>query len=289
VSSGDVDLDRLADFVGGALDGTPDADGVRHLVETDPRWRRAHANLVEAMPAVGRDLARLREMDVAMPADVVARLERALASPVRDNNVIDLEERRRRRQRRIMTLGVAAAVVACSVVGVTTFQSMSRRYDNNSPATSAEQQNRSDLGGGGTGATNAQPPAGAAAGIATASGRDYSASSIGSLSTPGPTIAFGAQSGTSDSRNQPGALANAPAGLERLLDIRLRGQCLDAIIREYGGTVTLLDYARYEGSPALMVVLSGTRIASPGRLVVVVGPTCGENNAITDQRFLGRI
>ena len=185
-----------------------------------------------------------------------------------------------------MAVGVAAAVVACSVVGVTTFQSMNRQYGNDSPATSAEKDSTglSDRGGG---APNAPPPAGAAAGIVTASGRDYSASSIASLSTPGPTIAFGERSAT-DSRNQPGAVANAPAGLERLLDIRLRGQCLDAIIREYGGTVTLLDYAKFEGSPALMVVLSGTRIASSGRLVVV-GPTCGENNAITDQRHLAQI
>jgi hypothetical protein len=289
VTSSDVDLDRLADFVGGALDGTPDADAVRRLVTTDPDWRRAHAELVDAIPAVRLDLARLRDLDATMPADVAARLTEALAQPVSENNVVDLAERRRLRQRRIMAAGVAAAVIACGFVGFGAFRSMVPQYANDSAATSADRGNEAtSLSERGGGAPNAPGAAGATAGNVIASGRDYSASSIGSLSSVAPS-AFGMEQRSAAGAQDVPPAVRAPAGLERLLDPRQRVRCLDAIIREYGGVVSLIDYARYEGSPALVVALAGARIAPSNRLVVVVGPTCGDNDAISDQRYMTQI
>jgi hypothetical protein len=70
-----VDLDRLADFVGGALDGTPDAAAVRTLIDTDPAWAAAHADLVAATSAVSADLRAVGSRPHAVPEDVAGRLD----------------------------------------------------------------------------------------------------------------------------------------------------------------------------------------------------------------------
>jgi hypothetical protein len=76
----DVDLDRLADFLGGALDGTPDEALVRHLVASDPAWARAAESLTGAQAAVTRDLRGLAAAEPRMPADVTDRIMAALAA-----------------------------------------------------------------------------------------------------------------------------------------------------------------------------------------------------------------
>src|SRR5437762_2651621 len=75
----DVDLDRLADYVGGALDGTPEADAVADLVATDPRWSAAYSGLIDADLAVRSDLAAVAREPQPMPPDVLSRLTAALA------------------------------------------------------------------------------------------------------------------------------------------------------------------------------------------------------------------
>jgi hypothetical protein len=76
-----------------------------------------------------------------------------------------------------------------------------------------------------------------------------------------------------------------PNPLQRLTDPAAQAACLNAITAEYGGRVSVVDFARFEGSPALVVVIDGARIAAGKRLVVVVGPTCGTGNAIADERY----
>jgi hypothetical protein len=73
-----VDQDRLADFVGGALEGTPDDDAVRALIESDPGWAAAHADLVAATAAVSADLRTVGSRPHAVPDDVAARLDALL-------------------------------------------------------------------------------------------------------------------------------------------------------------------------------------------------------------------
>jgi hypothetical protein len=75
----EVDIDLLADYVGGALDGTPDETVVAGLVADDPAWRTAHDALAGATATVGAQLRLLGAAPAPMPADVAARLDAALA------------------------------------------------------------------------------------------------------------------------------------------------------------------------------------------------------------------
>lgn len=74
----EVDLDLLADYVGGALDGTPEQAVVERLISTAPQWRDAHHALVQAMDSVQESLARWGAEQPVMPPDVTARLTSAL-------------------------------------------------------------------------------------------------------------------------------------------------------------------------------------------------------------------
>lgn len=73
-----VDIDLLADFVGGALDGTPESERVAALVAADPDWREAFELLAPGMAEVGALLGGLGAEP--MPADVITRLDAALAA-----------------------------------------------------------------------------------------------------------------------------------------------------------------------------------------------------------------
>ncbi|BCB85941.1 hypothetical protein Psuf_032540 [Phytohabitans suffuscus] len=53
----EVDFDLLADYVGGALDGTPEETVVARRVAEEPAWAEAHAALVEATGSVRASLA----------------------------------------------------------------------------------------------------------------------------------------------------------------------------------------------------------------------------------------
>ena len=49
--------------------------------------------------------------------------------------------------------------------------------------------------------------------------------------------------------------------------------------------MSVVDYARYQGAPALVVVLSGAFNVPQRRWVVVVGARCGEGGAIADELY----
>jgi hypothetical protein len=76
-----VDIDLLADYVGGALDGTPDQARVASLIAEEPAWRDAHALLSAGMAEVGTELHEWGTEPEPMPTDIFARLESALALP----------------------------------------------------------------------------------------------------------------------------------------------------------------------------------------------------------------
>ncbi|MET7707062.1 hypothetical protein [Micromonospora sp. NPDC005413] len=76
----EVDDDLLADYLGGALDGTPQQDEVARLVSTDPAWAEAYALLAPALPEVRADLARWAEPSPEMPQAIADRLSAALAA-----------------------------------------------------------------------------------------------------------------------------------------------------------------------------------------------------------------
>ncbi|MEV4535637.1 hypothetical protein AB0J82_17585 [Asanoa sp. NPDC049518] len=83
----EVDFDLLADYVGGALDGTPEHDRVASLVATDVAWSQEHDLLLAALEATADDLATFAEQTAEpMPDAVLTRLLAALptadATPV---------------------------------------------------------------------------------------------------------------------------------------------------------------------------------------------------------------
>ncbi|MFC0507213.1 hypothetical protein [Micromonospora costi] len=76
----EVDHDLLADFVGGALDGTPEEADVARLVAEDDAWAEAYARLAPAVAAVEADLARWGEPSAEIPPAVADRITAALAA-----------------------------------------------------------------------------------------------------------------------------------------------------------------------------------------------------------------
>lgn len=80
----EVDFDLLADYVGGALDGTPEEVEVARLIDTDPSWTEAHAELLVGVDAVRRHLADLAAEPPRLPPEVAERLDAALAAATAD-------------------------------------------------------------------------------------------------------------------------------------------------------------------------------------------------------------
>jgi hypothetical protein len=289
----DVDLDRLADYVGGALDGTPDADTVAHLVATEPSWADAYTELVVADASVRADLSVLARTAEPMPAAVAARLTAALVGPPPPR--VDPPPARpaagrppgrpeqRRRRRWLVGLSVAAAVVAFGLTGSIALpallsgglSSRSGRSD-----TAAKAPAASTLGGS------------AAAPRLLATGDDYNPTRArGFASRPGavqaePPLRNQATDAGGTKENAPAATAPAvPDPLRRLADPAALAVCLAAITREYGGRPTVVDYARFQGTPALVVVLAGAFGNPVRQWVVVVGSRCGEGNSIADEVY----
>ncbi|HEY2950501.1 MAG TPA: hypothetical protein VGJ53_19220 [Micromonosporaceae bacterium] len=330
-----VDLDRLADYVGGALDGTPDAAEVERLVADDPAWQAAYAALGPAAGQVRADLAALGAVPEPMPPDVADRLDAALrpatgepsshrrragtpargvplsrsarGRPVGGGPTSDRPPRRRGVSRRwVRWAGVAAvatAVLALGGIGTKVLSGGGAGGDNAGST--------ADRGAEGAGQNAAAPAAGEAlpgGGQALVSGIDYrpeTLAGIVALAGPGATARgtvpldagqasdAGSKRATSTYSSERVASA-APAELRRLTDPANWAVCLDALTAGntlYAGyvgpaTVRVVDYARFEGRPALVVFFVDGRGA---QRVAVVGPHCGEPSAGADVRYATRV
>lgn len=256
----DADLDRLADYTAGVLD-PPERRRVEDLLATDPDWRRAHAALNAADPRLDAAFATLASP--ALPAEVAARLDAAIAAEAGraatgTTNVVDLSARRR--WRRLAVAATAAVAAGVAVFGGVVVLS-------NGPSHVATSSN---------GANVYAPDARSAAGLGAAgpavrnSGTDYTRQNLSGVlnqnnesvpSRPGP---IGPALGTAET-----------GGLDRLAAPDALRQCLAAIVDQHGGVPTVVDYARFEGQPALVVVLEG----GGSRRVVAVGAACGAGGA----------
>lgn len=294
-----VDLDRLADYVGGALDGTPDADAVAQLIADDPRWAAAASALGRADALVRADLGAFAATSQPMPADVAARIDAALASAPPGLSVIRSEQamertdasmdRRRRARRWTAVAAVAAAVVALGF-GVVSVLPTLARHDNKTAAPQAGLGANRQEGSAQDSAAGA-PPAAASGGLprVVSSGTNYRPDTLWALSSRGGVPAAPGESDKSLNRTDAGTagtVAPVPPELRRLQDQDALKACLGAITAEYGGSVTLVDYARFEGRPALLVLLAGANRRT-GLWAVVVGPNCGQGGAIADELFNG--
>jgi hypothetical protein len=295
----EVDIDLLADYIGGALDG-PDAAAVARLIADDPRWRSTYDLLAPGMAEVGSGLQALGARPEPMPADVAARLDAVLtgadaASPIAEPTVIDPElaqpsephpvpvsggqqqphvvrapgadrsPRRRRRLRWAAPIAAAAGVVAFAAIGFGQLSGDSAE-DATSGAGSAEQaapmmeSQRASL-----------PPDDA---IVT-SGTNYTSPTLGEPSR----VAMAEPEAPKRNRAEASPEAPAAAGMDTGTLRRLRVRealvaCLEAIAQERGGTpitVETVDYARYQGAPALIVRF----VADGVTWAVAAGPECG--------------
>jgi len=258
----DVDLDRLADYTAGLLD-PQDRQQVDELIRTDPEWRHAYQALTAAQPALTAALTELR--DAPLPADVGARLDSALAeagaAAPGTAKVIDIS-RRRRWTRLAAGTTAAAAVVAAIFAGVIALS--------NAGPFPAGNSNRSGQGAGAPAAGQAESQLSAAVPVVLHTDTDYTpqnlstaadATGTGTTSNPGPGPGVAG----------PQKDNSVEGGLTRLTNPQALRECLSAVVARHGGTPSVVDYARFQGRPALIVVLVG----SGPRQIVVTGPECG--------------
>ncbi|SCL38753.1 hypothetical protein GA0074692_5123 [Micromonospora pallida] len=297
---GEVDHDLLADYVGGALEGTPDEATVARLVTEDPTWTRAYDELAAAMDRVGSTLAAWGEPTPTMPQAVADRLTAALAGagpaapptvpgqaggePNRTVAVIGASprpatpgQRRRRWSRRTAPVLVATAAMVAAGFGVTQFVGIGAGPQ--------------DAGSAPENAVAGAAPTGAFRLITEPVRTDtsYTPDTVGTA-IPRPSL-FGAtgspdgQSGTESGPRRP-----APSsGLNRLTGRAALDACLEAVGTAHGRGRIIVDrveYAVFQDAPALVVGLTD---AEGTRWIVVTGPECGVPGSGADTRYRTRV
>lgn len=286
----EVELDRLADWTAGALEST-DAAEVARLVATDPRWSQAHALLVEADQAVRDDLLAASAPAPAMPLDVVARIEAALRD-ASSGSVIPLDptrarpstrtrsrssSRRRsdpRRRHNSRILAIAAAVIA--VAGGLGY-ALTQVPSVGGSATSAAPALDSAEGDAGPGQV-AAPNSGALPRVVVTD-TNYTRTALAALGAVSDTAAEappGLTSGGNATRDAPFPVPDVmkqaiPGPLARLTAPAALSACLSAVVQAHPGAPVSVEFARFDGQPALIILLR-TNGAST---VVAVGPDCG--------------
>jgi hypothetical protein len=257
---GGVDIDLLADYIGGALAGTPDESVVAALITDDPAWSAAYESLGGGMALVGAELGRLGPEP--MPAELADRLTamftpeavtprltvvRGAAASLDDPPSVPAKERARtssarpgRRMRWAAPIAVAAGVIA--FVGFGLDYLAGRDSANSDSATSSA----AGLADSGMAPENEQ---------IHHSGRDYTLDTLADgavsvLSAPEPD-SHSFQESSPDRAAAPGLLA-----LDRLALPSALQDCLDAIAQENAAgalSMVSVDYARFAGTPALIV------------------------------------
>lgn len=311
----DVDVDLLADFVGGALDGTPAAGQIRDRIATDPAWAAAHQQLVAAGNRVTDALRASATDSEPMPDEVAVRIHQLLVTeadrtggqlealaaprPVRRTRATSRPPTRRpggRRQRLLVAATAVAAIAGFAIVGGSLFARNSGTSDLLKSDQPAQTALRKD-------ATSASLP------TITATGRNYARTTLpaaaalaapeaeaaaGTRSTPGNVAGqtshpdSGGQSASGKPLTGPsGTHPNVPVELGRLVEPSALQACLAAIVTTHGGTASVVDYARFEGGPALVVVLAGVG-PTPGQLVIAAGPACGSRPGWSDELFASK-
>lgn len=268
--SAQVDYDLLADYVGGALDGTPEHKLVAGLIATSPEWGRAADELAAALAGVSHDLRVLRERPEPMPEEVAALFEGLFDPAGRDPLAPRVVNRRSRagaagranRWKRWAPAAIVAAALGLFAVGWV-------------PAlVSPTAQDKA-----GVGSDNFQADAPAAmppTPVPTAmTWRTYDRDSLRIV--PPPTIGtLSAES--AQSRSTTGKM-DSTLPLQRLTDPFALQQCLNAVNAVLPGRVELVEYAYFEGIPALVISVT----SRDGLWRFVAGANCGQRGP--DERF----
>lgn len=292
--SATVDLDLLADYVGGAISDPAEAARVAELVAHDPQWRAAATALTEAMLLVQDDLAVLSGQPEPMPDDIAARFDDLFAGPEfatrptgttrpastgpaapRTGSAGGPGERplTRRpaagpgRRRWLMPVAAAAGVAAIAAVALPALIS-------SLPGATTMQD--ASTGGEAPASTMAAP------GYA-ASGRYYSKADF--------LTATRMTTGSSETGRPELSKSRGPAGLpwsDRLSDLSAPPElkrlstspgaldaCLNAVTQARPGQVTSIDFAHFEQVPALIIFIA----AGAEKWVVIAGQDCGSTGA----------
>ncbi|MET8281401.1 hypothetical protein [Micromonospora sp. NPDC005174] len=313
----EVDVDLLADYLGGALDGTPQQAQVARLVAADPAWAEAYALLAPAVTQVRSDLARWAEPPPELPSDVAERIAAALAadSPTDDATVsseapaaatpvtVPAQGGRRptspspaesgrgvatgpgRRQRRWVRSAAPVAVAAAAVVVLGLGLNHLSTDTADSGAMDRPANAPAGIAAGGTVRTS---------GPALHSGTDYTPQDLGGTSSPQSPMREENGSGPG---GQPGVDAEgdrrpAPDGsnqLARLTDEAALTACLTSVAAEHGSgplVVEVIDYARFQGEQALVIRFTDTTGA---RWAWVSGAECGVPGSGSDSRYSARV
>jgi hypothetical protein len=305
-----VDIDLLADYVGGALDGTPDEAVVAALITEDTAWREAHALLTAGAATVTGQLQALGSAPEPMPAEVLARLDAALleaairppsddatigpavmepgtdgAAPARHLVAVPSGSRgrRARRLRWAAPVGIAAGVLA--FVGFAFQQQFAG-------GASEDRATAGSAATAGAAAERALPQIAAGEELAlpggsvplSESGTAYRRQNLQQAAGALPFVAppeLGEQQSDDFPKAAPSA-EQAPASSSALNRLRVQAAlraCLDAIAAEQGaGEITprLIDFAEFDGAPALIVEFTTT---AGGSWVWAAGPECGAAGA----------
>lgn len=261
-----VDHDLLADFVGGALEGTPEADRVAELIATSTAWRTAADSLTRALGAVSQDLQTLSGYEESMPADVVSRFDDLFASPSFAATPVaakdplasrPLEHRvpaARRKSWRKWAVPVAAAIAAVGGFLIIRGLPMTASSTTGSADSSLSRENIAAAGAPGPVPT-------------ISSGTNYTRQS---LLQPSPV----AQAVQPEDRGKSEEVVPGSSLYSKPSPSTLQA-CLDAVAAALPGTPTLVDYAKFEGRPALVIsITSGSQ-----RWMFVAGPDCGPAGA----------
>jgi hypothetical protein len=347
---GEVDHDLLADYLGGALAGTPDEAVVARLIERDPAWARAHDELASALARVADDLAAWAEPAPTMPSAVADRISAALAvagpavvasgpavlaeasgaatdpdevsdgpgltnrpdalrvdtdpakATVRRGIGVPAQPGPRRapggsrpapargtgtgpgRRRRWGRVAGPMAVAAASVVAVGLGMNQFVRGGA-----------QDDSGGGHESAGTAASAAGPyrTTSVPQHSGMDWTPEALAAgqpTSTVGPFRSLAApEVGPQVVASEGGERLPAPDGLDRLAGEDALDACLGAVSTEHGAgliSVDLVDYARFQGVPALIIRFSDP---SGARWAWVSGPECGVPGSGADTRYRTRV
>jgi hypothetical protein len=266
-----VDIDLLADYIGGALSGTPDESAVSTLIADDPAWRAAYESLSGGMAAVRAELGRFEAEP--MPADVADRIDEALTTTPRLTLLIDPDPvperqpaKRSRRMRWVTPIAVAAGTVA--LVGFSLDYLAGREESQSDSASSAGLADSGDAAARKEAAAPAQ--ANQAGGFTLlATGTDYSASTLTDMASQALSAT------ASDVPRLPAPDRGGAAGpLARLHGATALADCLNEIAAANAAgpiTTQTVDFARFDGAPAIVVRFT----AANGAWAWASGPSCG--------------
>ncbi|MEU5780150.1 hypothetical protein [Micromonospora lupini] len=323
----EVDTDLLADYLGGALDGTPEQAEIARLVDADPAWAEAYTLLAPAVTQVRAELARWAEPSPELPPAVAERIAAALATadapptdapatltglpepaapapPVgvpaqggrRPGSSAPTEPGRGRatgpgrRQRRWArnAAPVAAAAVAVVAVGLGLHQLSTNTADSGAMERPASAPG--DVSAAGAARTS---------GPALHSGTDYTPQTLGqpagSATSSRPSPLRGA---TSDApRQQPGVDAEggrrpSPDGSDQLARLSSEAAltaCLTAVAAEHGSAPLIVEVLDYAQFQGEQALVIRFTDPTGAHWAWVSGPECGVPGSGSDSRYSARV